>query len=359
MLNNHNSFEEMIADAGEPLPRITAKQAASMLLSDDITEYDRKLITSAVAELAHTAQMFKHIRQRPKVTIFGSARTKPDHPDYITCKEFAKQLAQLDYMVITGAGPGIMAAGNEGAGPDHAIGVNISLPFEQGVNEFIAQSKYLVTYRYFFNRKLTFVREADAVVICPGGFGSMDEAFEVLTLIQTGRAMPVPFILLEHEGSNYWAEWERYVKEVLLKGNHISDDDMYLFRRFTDPAEAVDYIHNFYRRYHSLRYIGDKVVIRLNTRLPQSLLETLRKEYADFAGEFGIQESDALPEEQDEPDLLKLPRLIVKADRKNPVGLYLLIRSLNREVLRTSTRRQDRKENVTRAPRPRREKVKA
>ena len=358
MPNKHISFEEMIKDAGEPLPRVTAEEAASMLTSDEITEYDRKLISSTVAELVHTARVFKEIRQRPKVTIFGSARTKPDHPDYITCKEFARHLAQLGYMVITGAGPGIMQAGHEGAGPENSIGVNIALPFEQSVNEFIAQSKYLITYRYFYTRKLTFVREADAVVICPGGFGSMDEAFEVLTLVQTGRAMPVPFVLLEHENGEYWKEWERYVKKALLDGGNISQDDMYLFRRFTDPAEAVDYIHNFYRRYHSLRYIGDKVVIRLNTKLPKSLLEDLREEYADFLGDFGIVESEALPEEQDEPDLLNLPRLIIQANRHKPVGLYLLIRSLNRELKSSSTRRQDRPEaQIPLPPRPKREKT--
>ncbi len=354
----HISFEEMIEDAGEPLPRVEAKEAAAMLLSDEITEYDRKLITSTVAELVHTARMFKEIRNRPKITIFGSARTKPDHPDYITCKDFAKKLAQLGYMVITGAGPGIMAAGHEGAGPENSIGVNISLPFEQSVNEFIAKSKYLITYRYFFSRKLTFVRESDAVVICPGGFGSMDEAFEVLTLIQTGRAMPVPFVLLEHEGSNYWAEWIEYVEKALLEGSHISPDDMYLFRRFDDIDEAVDYIHNFYRRYHSLRYIGDKVVIRLNTHMPKKLLAKLEEEYADFLGDFGIQESEALPEEKDEPELASLPRLVIKANRHKPVGLYLLIRSLNCEVSSSSTSRQNKLNLLEeRAPRPTREKV--
>lgn len=358
----HINFDAMVTDAGEPLPRVTAAEAAAMLQSDEITEYDRKLITSTVAELVHTARMFKEIRQRPKITIFGSARTKPDHPDYITCKNFAHRIVQLGYMVITGAGPGIMAAGHEGAGPENSIGVNISLPFEQSVNEFIAQSKYLITYRYFFNRKLTFVREADAVVICPGGYGSMDEAYEVLTLIQTGRAMPVPFVLLEHEGSNYWSEWIQYVKNALLKNGNISAEDMYLFRRFTDVDEAADYIHNFYRRYHSLRYVGDKVVIRLNTPIPKSLLNDLRTEYADFLGDFGIKESEALPEEHDEPDLITLPRLIIQANRHKPVGLYLLIRSLNREVLSSSTRRQDRIEVETpakRPPRPKREKIKA
>ena len=358
MKNKHISFEEMITDAANPVPRITAEQAAELLCSDIINEYDRKLIVNTVAELVHTAQMFREIRQKPKITIFGSARTKPDDPNYIQCVNFAKQMVDLGYMIITGAGPGIMAAGHEGAGAENSIGVNIDLPFEQSVNEYIAQSKYLITYRYFFSRKLTFVREADAVVLCPGGFGTMDEAFEVLTLLQTGRAMPVPFVLLEKEGGTYWQKWIEFVKEDLLAEKLISPEDLHLFRHFTDISEAADYIHNFYRRYHSMRYVGDKAVIRLNTPVPESLLESLREEYAEFLGEFGIQRSPALPEEDDEPDLKNLPRLVFKANRHKPVDMYRMVRSLNREVVKTSTRRQDRPEvssEPQRHPRPLRE----
>lgn len=360
MKNKHINFDEMVKDAGAgPLPRVTAEEAAAMLMSDEINEYDRKMITSTVAELVYTARMFKDIRTKPKITIFGSARTKQNDPDYQLCKDFSKLMAKLGYMVITGAGPGIMAAGHEGAGHENSIGVNIDLPFEQGVNEFVEQSKYLITYRYFFTRKLTFVREADAVVLFPGGFGTMDEAFEALTLLQTGRAMPVPFVLMEKEGGTYWANFVEFCKNSLLAQKMISSEDMYLFRRFSDVTEAADYINNFYRRYHSLRYIGDKVVIRLNSPLPTSLLETLREEYAEFIGTFGMQQSDALPEEQDEPDLMHLPRLILKANRQRPVDLYNLIRSLNREVLNSSTRRQDRPEfqKAHTNPRPRRNKM--
>lgn len=360
MKQKHINFDEMVKDAGAgPLPRVTAEEAAAMLMSDEITEYDRKMITSTVAELVYTARMFKDIRTKPKITIFGSARTKQEDPDYQLCKDFAALMKKLGYMVITGAGPGIMAAGHEGAGHEHSIGVNIDLPFEQGVNKFVEESKYLITYRYFFTRKLTFVREADAVVLFPGGFGTMDEAFETLTLLQTGRAMPVPFVLMEKEGGTYWEHFVEFCKKSLLAQNMISAEDMYLFRRFSDITEAADYINNFFRRYHSLRYIGDKVIIRLNSPLPTSLLEDLRTEYAEFIGSYGIQECDALPEEHDEPDLVHLPRLVLKANRKRPVDLYNLIRSLNREVLNSSTRRQDRPEMEAAHsnPRPRRQKI--
>lgn len=352
MKNKHINFEEMVQDAGSgPIRRIDADTAGHLISSQDITSYDRKMITSTVAELAYTANMFRDIRVRPKVTIFGSARTPQDDPDYQICKHFGKLMTDLGYMVITGAGPGIMAAGHEGAGVENSIGVNIDLPFEQGVNEFIAQSKYLVTYRYFFTRKLTFVREADAVALFPGGFGTMDEAFEVLTLMQTGRAMPVPFVLIEKEGGTYWREWEKFVRKGLFDNGMISEDDFNLFRIYNNIEEAADYINNFYRRYHSLRYIGDKVVIRLNTPLPESLLADLREEYADFFGDYGMQKSEALPEEQDEPDLLNLPRLVLKANRKQPVRLYCLIRSLNREIDNSSTQQPHTN------PRPQRHKL--
>ncbi len=358
----HVNFDDLMAGTAETLPKRTPEEAAKLLLSDEIGGYDRSLITNTIVELAETGKMFRNIRHIPKITVFGSARTAPDHPDYLLAKEFGRQTAELGYMIITGAGPGIMAAASEGAGPDKSIGVGIKLPFEQGVNRFNAASQYLINYRYFFCRKLTFIREADAVVLFPGGFGTMDEAFEALTLLHTGRSMPVPFVLMEQPGGTYWEEWLKFLKNTLLKQGMINQDDLYLFRRFDNCEEAVDYLSNFYRRYHSMRYSGDKIIIRLNRPVPEKLLETLKEEYADFLGKFGIQKHEgALKEEEGEPDLAHLPRLILQANRKRPVDLYLFIRSLNREVISSSTRRQDREEvQKTRKPlnpRPRREKV--
>lgn len=339
-----NRFGKTLQDAGasKPSKRRTPEQAAKLLLSDEISDYDRHLITNTVSELYETAKLLRDIRTIPKVTVFGSARTAKDKSDYKLCRDFCKQMADLGYMIITGAGPGIMAAGHEGAGGGKSIGMNIDLPFEQSVNPYSAQSRYLITYRYFFSRKLSFVREADAVVLFPGGFGTMDEAFEVLTLMQTGRSMPVPFVLMDAPGSTYWQRWVEFVKKELLENKMISPEDMYLFRRFHTVEEAVDYIHNFYRRYHSLRYIGDKVVLRLNRPIPPQLVADLEKEYKDFLGGQKIALHSALPEEADEPLLAHLPRLVLRVNRDRPVQLYCFIRSLNREVIASSTRRQDR-----------------
>lgn len=363
-MKKRNSFDEFIYDASSPLPKRTAKEMADLLVDGDIPGYDRKLITNTVNEMYETAKLLKDIRQEPKITVFGSARTPEDHPDYILCRDFSKQMANLGYMTITGAGPGIMAAGHEGAGHEKSIGVSVELPFEEGANRFVKESDYLITCRYFFCRKLTFIREADAVVLFPGGFGTMDEAFEVLTLLHTGRSMPVPLVLMEHEGGKFWEKWMDYLREGLLAEGTISKDDMYIFRRFDNVEESADYISNFYRRYHSMRYVKDMQVVRLNTPVPTRLIEDLEEEYAEFLGEFGIQKSEALPEEKNEPDIAHLPRLLIKGNKSQPVKLYNFIRSLNREVISSSTRRQDR-ENVCDLgpvkqanPRPKREKIK-
>lgn len=342
-------------DATAPLPKITAQEVAKKLLSDSISDYDRKLIAKSTNEMIATAQLLQDLRDVPKVTVFGSARTKPEHPDYQLCVEFSKMIADLGYMIITGAGPGIMAAGHEGAGADKAIGIGINLPFEEGINEHTLKSNYVLTYKYFFNRKLTFVREADAIVLFPGGFGTMDECFEVLTLMHTGRAMPLPFVLMDHEDSQYWEKWLDFVKEGLLQEGMISEADLYMFRRFSDPSEAVDYIHNFYRRYHSLRYMDERIILRLNSPLPSQLEQELIEEYAEFLGEFGIEShAHALPEEENEPDLAKLPRIVIKANKQRPMDLYRFVRSLNREVGASSTSQQTK---TPLAPRPKRVKT--
>ncbi len=362
-MKKRNSFDEFIYDASCPLPKRSTKEMAELLMNGDIPGYDRKIITNTINEMYETAKLLKDIRQQPKITVFGSARTDENHPDYILCRDFSKQMADLGYMTITGAGPGIMAAGHEGAGVEKSIGVSVELPFEEGANKFVKESDYLITCKYFFTRKLTFIREADAVVLFPGGFGTMDEAFETLTLLHTGRSMPVPLVLMEHEDGKFWEKWMNYVKEGLLDEGTISQDDLYIFRRFHTVEESADYISNFYRRYHSMRYVKDMQVIRLNTPVPKTLLDDLEEEYAEFLGDFGIQTSEALPEEQTEPDIVHLPRLIIKGNKSQPVKLYNFIRSLNREVIFSSTRRQDRDNACDLSPikhanpRPKREKV--
>lgn len=343
MTNARN--KDIAYDPAAPLPKITAEEAAQKLLSDDINDYDRKIIAHTVNEMVATAKMMEPLRHRHKITIFGSARTPEDHPDYILCRDFAKQMANLGYMTITGAGPGIMAAGHEGAGSENSIGVGIELPFETGLNPHTAASKHVLTFKYFFNRKLAFIREADAVILFPGGFGTMDEAFEALTLLHTGRSMPVPVVLMDHEGSTYWDDWLKLVKDGLLKHQMISPEDLEVFRRFHNVADAADYIHNFYRRYHSLRYWKDngvdKVIIRLQTPVPEELIEDLKVKYKDFLGDFGIEtHQEALPIEKDEQDIKHLPRLVLAANKKRPVDLCRFVRSINRDITTSSTRRR-------------------
>lgn len=308
---------------------VSIEEALQLITSEKISEYDRKLMLNTLAELYKSARLFQGIRDIPKVTVFGSARTKPAHPDYKLCKDFAKKMVGNGYMVITGGGPGIMAAGNEGAGSEHSIGLNISLPFEQSVNPFVLDSQHVITYNYFFSRKLMFVREADAIVLFPGGFGTMDEGFEVLTLVQTSRAKPMPIILMEHEGGTYWEDWLAFVKKALLKTGLVSPDDMYLFRRFHDSKEAVKYINGFYTRFHSLRYVDDKVVIRMKSDLPEELKVTLKKKFADIIADHGLESNGPLPGEIDEAELAALPRIILKYSRDNPARLFRFLRAIN------------------------------
>jgi hypothetical protein len=331
-MKKRNQFEQLLTSAPTSAPKRTPEEAAKLLTSNEISGYDRKLIANTVSEMFETAKMLQGLRTTPKITVFGSARTAPDHPDYILCKDFSHQAAQLGYMLITGAGPGIMAAVPDGAGPKNTIGVSIELPFEKGLAKGLEEAEHVITYKYFFNRKLSFVREADAIVLFPGGFGTMDEAFEVLTLLHTGRTMPVPLIFMEHEGGTYWKGVFEMFENTLLKQGMISPDDMFIYRYLTSTESALDYIHGFYRRYHSLRYIENQIVLRINTPLPERLREELCEKYADFLGDFGIHASGPLVVEEDEPELLHLPRLVIQPDTTKPVQLYCFIRDLNQTL---------------------------
>lgn len=308
---------------------VSVDEAIQLITSEKISEYDRKLMLNTLAELYKSARLFQGIRDIPKVTVFGSARTKPNNPDYKLCKDFSKKMVANGYMVITGGGPGIMAAGNEGAGSENSIGLNISLPFEQSVNPFVNDSQHVITYNYFFSRKLMFVREADAIVLFPGGFGTMDEGFEVLTLVQTGRAKPMPIILMETEDGTYWKEWLAFVKKSLLKTGLVSPDDMFLFRRFHKPKDAIAYINGFYTRFHSLRYVDDKAVIRMKSDLPAALKKELRKKFADVIVDQSLDSCGPLPGEIDEAELASLPRIVLKYNRDNPARLFRFLRAIN------------------------------
>ncbi|MBC7784158.1 MAG: LOG family protein, partial [Burkholderiales bacterium] len=267
-----------------------------------------------------------------KISIFGSARTPIAHADYVAAEKFGKIIADLGWMVITGAGGGIMAAGHGGAGAKPSFGLAIRLPFEQRTNEFIEGDPKLINFKYFFTRKLMFVRSSHAIVLFPGGFGTMDEGFEVLTLIQTGKAAPMPIVLIDHPGSTFWAGWKHYVEENLLGSGLISADDVNLYKITQDLDEAVREVTHFYRTYHSIRYARDTAVMRLQRRPSPQQLDEIRRRFGHMCMKGTMQVVDALPIERDEPTLAELPRLTFAFNKRDQGGLRMLINYLNDNV---------------------------
>ncbi len=290
---------------------------------------DLKLINSTLREMRYTARVFSPYRSRKKVTIFGSARTEPHEEMYQKCVRFSRRLADSNYMVITGGGPGIMQAGNEGAGSENSFAVNIRLPFEQKPNPVMYRNPRLVTYKYFFNRKVAFVKEADAIVVFPGGFGTLDEAMEVFTLIQTGKTSPKPLILMDDQ-DGYWEKFFHFVKVSLLVKGFISGEDFSLFTITRDEQEALEVINTFYHNYHSLRFIENRLVIRLNKSLSTEQVATLTDEFSELikSGD-QIHCCGAYPEESDEPDLASLPRISMLFDHHHYGLLIAFINRIN------------------------------
>src|SRR6266699_2685285 len=236
---------------------------ALKLLTDVKSRGDVKVIQTAVRELRYAFRLFEPYSQIRKVTIFGSARMQPDEVEYRQAVDFARKIAEAGYMVITGAGPGIMQAGNEGAGPEKSFGANIRLPWEQAANPVIQKDKKLITFKYFFTRKLTFVRHADAIVLFPGGFGTLDEGYEALTLMQTGKSRIMPLVLIDKPGGTYWKTWDKHVREHLLRDQLVSPEDLTLYHITDSTEEAVKFITRFYRNYQSTRFVRDLFIIRL------------------------------------------------------------------------------------------------
>ncbi|MFO0851553.1 MAG: TIGR00730 family Rossman fold protein [Gemmataceae bacterium] len=307
------------------------KETADKLVSDRAGRGDVKLLATALKELRYCLKVFAAYRGRRKVTVFGSARTRPDHPAYQAAVEFGRQIRERGYMVITGAAAGIMEAGHVGAGRDHSFGLNIILPFEQAANPVIHGDPKLMNLRYFFTRKLMFIKESDAVVLFPGGFGTHDEAFETLTLIQTGKTHIFPIVLVDEPGGTYWQRWQQFVKDELLDRRYISPDDLSLYRVTDSVEEAVEEVDRFYRVYHSMRYVRGSLVLRLRRVPSEATLEKIRAEFRDIltAGTFEV--TDALPQEANEPTLAELPRLRFKFNRHSHGRLRQLIDVLNRD----------------------------
>jgi uncharacterized protein (TIGR00730 family) len=297
---------------------------------EDDGRVDLKLMNTSLKEMRYTAKVFRHYRDIKKVAAFGSARTRPSEPIYKMARRLGKKLAEAGYMVITGGGAGIMQAVNEGAGSDRSFGVNIRLPYEQKPNAVIDGDSKFIQYKYFFNRKVAFLKESDAVVLFPGGFGTLDEAMETLTLVQTGKRNPLPIMLLDVPGGTYWKGWVRFVKKALLANGYIGKSDLKLFESVDAVDDAVARINRFYRRYHSLRYVGDKLLIRLNSEISSSAVEALKRDFSDMLKPGGdICRSGACPEEMDEPDICHLPRLSVDFNRCDFARLRELIDAVN------------------------------
>ena len=296
---------------------------------EDVDRADLKLVNAALKELRYAFHVFAPYRGIPKCTIFGSARIKPGDPAYECAKQFGAQMAERDWMVMTGAGPGIMAAGLEGAGAENSFGINIMLPFEASANEVIADDPKLINFRYFFTRKVTFMKESQGYAILPGGFGTMDEAFELLTLMQTGKTFLAPVVLLDPVGSTYWERWRQFVVDELLGDGLISEADMDLIHITNSVADAADEISRFYRNYHSSRAVGQRLVMRMHNELSDDTLATLNAEFGDIIEEGQIERIDVTDSELRDGDNVDLHRIAFRFNRHGYARLRALVDAIN------------------------------
>lgn len=294
-----------------------------------VTESDFKMMNRALKEMRVASEVFYPHRNCRKISVFGSARTDPEEPEYQAAVEFSRKMRDAGFMTITGAGPGIMAAGNEGAGREDSFGLNINLPFEAAANAFIAGDEKLIDFNFFFTRKLSFVKESDAVAAFPGGFGTMDEIFETLTLIQTGKATIYPLVLVDIKGGKYWKFWQQFMDEHLSRMKLISDSDFSLFKVTDDVDEAVEEVTRFYSNFHSYRYVGDQMVIRTQKKLKESIMKKLREDFSDVLKSGDFKQCGSLAAEDDEPELDSLNRLVFRHKRSNFGRLRELIDALN------------------------------
>jgi hypothetical protein len=305
-------------------------ETALRLIDDKANRLDMKVITSTLKELRYSSKVFAPFRGRRKVTVFGSARTKPDQPEYQQAVAFAKAIVKYGFMVITGAAEGIMGAAQRGAGRDNSFGLNIRLPFEQEPNIEIAGDRKLINFKYFFTRKLCFIKESDAIVLFPGGFGTHDEGFEALTLMQTGKSQPKPVVFVDRPRGNYWKTWWRFVEDQLLGESLISKEDLALLKVTDDVEEACEEISQFYSNYHSFRYVKEATIVRVNHPVTDNLLRALNTRFSDICLDGGKFSATApLPEEENEPELKDLHRIVFPFNRTNFGRLRSLIDVIN------------------------------
>jgi uncharacterized protein (TIGR00730 family) len=308
------------------------------MTEEDIDRLDWKILRASLQDMERAFQVFHHYRHVRKIAVFGSARLPEESEEYQMAIQFARCAASQGFMVMTGAGGGIMEAANKGAGADQSFGLNIELPFEQSSNPFIEGDSKLINFKYFFTRKLFFLREADAVALFPGGFGTQDEAFECLTLSQTGKSPPVPVVLIDKPGGTYWKEWNDYIQKQLVQKSLISPEDDYLYTITDNLNIACGAISDFYRVYHSSRYVGDQLVIRLNHDITDAQVATLNRDFSDILIEGQIEKSEMLREEtqhqQPQPQQVldkteHLPRLRFRFNQRDHGRLYQMIAAIN------------------------------
>ncbi len=308
------------------------KEYADKLGRDDATRGDLKIISRAVKELRYAFKVFTPFRRQRKVTVFGSARTPPEHPAYRQAVELGRRLAEEGWMVVTGAGGGIMEAAHVGAGREMSMGLNIMLPFEQDANYVISDDEKLVHLKYFFTRKLLFVKEVHGIILCPGGFGTLDEGFETLTLVQTGKRDLMPIVLLDQPGGSYWKDWLEYVKSHLLANRLISPDDLSLVRVVDDVEDALDEVLGFYSVYNSMRYVRGQLVLRFHKEPSDEFVNRLNDEFQDLLETGRIQKIKVHPLESDDEHLADLPRLGLRFNRKHIGRLRQMVDLINTEL---------------------------
>ncbi|HXR03761.1 MAG TPA: LOG family protein [Verrucomicrobiae bacterium] len=302
---------------------------ALKLLTDVKDTGDVRVIQTALRELRYAFRLFAPYAGVRKVTIFGSARTQPDKLEYQQAVDFGRKIVQAGFMVITGAGPGIMQAGHEGAGPKNSFGANIRLPWEQAANPVIREDKKLISFKYFFTRKLIFIRHSDAIVLFPGGFGTLDEGYEAITLMQTGKSQLMPLVLIDRPGGTYWKTWDRNIREHLLRNQLISPDDLNLYHITDDTDRAVKIITRFYRNFQSSRFVKDLLVIRLKTAPPASAIPRLNKNFADIINGTPIKVIKPTAEEVEDNDNLDKARVAFGFNRRDYGRLRQLVDALN------------------------------
>lgn len=290
---------------------------ALKIARDEMGVADLKLINRSLKELRYAAKVFAPYSHFRKVAVFGSARIPPGAPEFEVAEEFAREMVAHGYMIITGGGDGIMGAAQRGAGREHSFGLNIRLPFEQRANVVIEGDPKLINFNYFFTRKLNFVKETHAFALLPGGFGTMDECFEVLTLMQTGKARIIPVVFLDRPGGTYWETWMKFLTQHLLKIDLVSPEDFNFFTIVHGVNRAVHEILQFYKIYHSARWVGQQLVIRIYRRLSKNAMVDLNEKFADLLREGEILQRSALRQEKNEPEIWDLPRLIFTPHRRS------------------------------------------